>query len=522
MSRNESLARGAAVLAIAGLIVKISNLFVRVPLTRLIGTEGLGIYQMALPAFFAMYHLAAGGVPIAVQNLVAEYQAKERRAGAEQVLRLALRYSMLTGGAAACLLVMGAPLLARLLGEPRTYWALVAVAPAVPLFAMDAMYRSYMQGRKLMSPSAVASLVEQGTKIVATLALAIVVVPLGKAYAAGGAAAGITAGAVLSLVYMMASYHRLRREDGPSQSRPEPRSILVRRMVHLAWPVTLGSIMMPLLNVVDVGIVQRGFLKAGYGQSVATAMYGGLNGIAVQVVWFPMVITNALGNALVPVLAAARARHDEETVCDRALMGLRATGLICLPVVVGLAAFAYPIARLFGDPAAAVPLLYMAPAAYFGPLTWLMTAQLQALGKTGIPMRNFFVGLIIKLGLDAYLAPLRGIDIKGVALASVALFLISGYLNARALARELKRPLPWSWMLQGPLLASLIMGGVLVGIGGAALRTGTNGMLLSGLMLVSPFIYLGALILTRTITWLELSDMLGPLTIRLKRLLHWN
>ena len=60
MSRKESLVRGAAALAVAGLVIKVSNLLVRIPLTRLIDSEGLGIYQIALPAFFALFHIAAG------------------------------------------------------------------------------------------------------------------------------------------------------------------------------------------------------------------------------------------------------------------------------------------------------------------------------------------------------------------------------------------------------------------------------------------------------------------------------
>ena len=60
MSRRESVLRGAAALALAGLLIKIGNLLVRLPLTRLVGSEGLGIYQMALPAYNALLHLADG------------------------------------------------------------------------------------------------------------------------------------------------------------------------------------------------------------------------------------------------------------------------------------------------------------------------------------------------------------------------------------------------------------------------------------------------------------------------------
>lgn len=510
--------RGAAALAVAGLIIKVSNLLVRVPLTRLIGAEGLGIYQMALPAFYALFHLAAGGVPVAVQNLVAEYTAKGRRRVAEQVMGMALTYTTIAGGAATAVLLLGAPWLAKLLGEPRAYLSLYAVAPGILLFAVDAIYRSYLQGRKLMTPSATASVLEQGTKVAVTMVAGYLLFPMGKAYAAGGASLGITAGAVMSLLYMLYVHGKIRAdEDEADDRRLESRAVLARRMIRLAWPVTLGSIMMPLLSLLDVGIVQRGFQKAGHARGVATAMYGSYQGIAVQVTWFPFVLTNALGNALVPVLAAAKGRGDHDMVRARVLLGLRATGLICLPVALGVAILAAPIAGLFGDPVAATPLLWMAPVAYLGPVSWLMTAQLQALGKTAAPMRNFAIAQGVKIALDALLAPIPGVDIKGVSIASVVLFLLFFILNAGELERELDEPLPWAWLLRGPLFASVAMGAALFGLAAGGFMPQQHWASISVAVAVAPFLYLIVLMTTGAITWRELRTLAGPVGVKLER-----
>lgn len=518
MSGRETLLRGAAALAIAGLIIKVSNLLVRIPLSRLLEAEGLGIYQMALPAFFALFHIAAGGVPVAVQNLVAEYTSKGRQAVADQVLRLALAFTVIVGTGAASVLLIGSPLLARMLGEPLARWPLLAVAPAVPLFAMDAVYRNYLQGRNLMTPSATGSVLEQGTKVVVTLLAAYWLLPLGRAQAAAGAALGITVGALVSVFYMAHVCHRIRSEDPLQKDPGEPKRHLVRRIAALAWPVTLGSVTMPLLSLLDVGIIQNGFLKAGYAQSAATAIYGAYSGIAVQVVWFPWVLTNALANALFPALSAAAARKDYVRLRERVVLGLRATALICLPVAVGVAVLNRHIALLFGDANAAVPLLYMAPVALLGPLTWLMVVQLQALGKTVAPMRNLTLALLLKLGLDALLAPIPGIDVKGVALASVLMFGASTFLNARALERELKEPIPWSAVLGGPLVASAVMGLALVGLAvlGWLPRPGWSSLLAAAA--IAPVLYVITLLATRAITPAEMGAMAGPLGPRLERL----
>lgn len=543
MSRRESLLKGAAALALAGLIIKVGNLLVRLPLTRMIGSEGLGIYQMALPAYNAVLHLAVGGVPVAVQNLVAEYSERGRRDVVREVLRLALTYGLLAGGAAACILLVGAPFLARALGDPRSYWPLAALAPAVILNGLDSVFRHYLQGQKQMTPSAVASVLEQGTKIAVTMAAAALLMPMGLEYAAAGAALGITGGALASVLFMLwrlsreralaegaeqfsttrANLRRIpasgRRPTGWPTERAEralPRG-LGWRMLRLAWPVTLGSVTMPLLNVLDVSIVQRGFLRAGYPPAEATALYGAYAGIAVQVVWFPFVLTNAVANATVPTLTAAQARGDLEGVRQRVLIGLRTAGLICLPVAIGAMVLATPIVLLFGEPLAADPLRHLGPVALLGPLTWMTVAQLQALGETGAPMRNLTVAMGVKLALDGLLAPIRGLDVNGVAMASTAMFMVALWLNARDLGRLLEEPVPWGRILVGPLVASLVMGfglaGLTVSLWGSAGRLEALAMAL----VVAPVLYGGTLIATRSITRTELLAMAGPFAPRLER-----
>lgn len=520
MSQRESLLRGAAALAVAGLFIKISNLLVRVPLTRLISAEGLGIYQMALPAFYALYHLAAGGVPVAVQNLVAEYGAQGRKRAAEQVLTLALQFTLVAGGLACLLLLVARRPLAVMLGEDRMHWSLLALSPAILLAALDSIYRNYLQGLKRMTPTATAQTLEQATKMVATIGGALWLAKLGKEYAAAGAALGITVGCLASLLYMAWIIRQVRAqaEAEGDWGKPERPAVIVRRMIRMAWPVTIASVLMPLLNLIDVGLVQRGFLSAGYDQSAATTLYGAYSGIAVQMVWFPVILTNALGNALGPIMTAAKASRQPDRVRSRAILGLRATAMLCLPVAVAAALLSGAIAQLFAEPTAARPLALLAPVAFLGPLTWLMTAYLQALGKTGIPMRNLMIGMAFKLGLDGLLAPMRGIDVLGVAFASVVMFGLASLLNGIALANELDEPLPWAEILGGPVIASLVMGGALFAAAQTQVLSLANLGLFSVIVAAAAPLYVGVLLLTGSIKRHELAGFLRPVHERFGRL----
>jgi len=69
MARAQLL-RGAAFLTVAGILVKLLGAAYRIPLSRLIGEEGIGLYQMAYPIYLVFSSLATAGIPLAISKLV--------------------------------------------------------------------------------------------------------------------------------------------------------------------------------------------------------------------------------------------------------------------------------------------------------------------------------------------------------------------------------------------------------------------------------------------------------------------
>jgi len=506
------------VLAVAGVLVRLSGFIYRAPLARLIHSEGLGIYQMALPAFYALLSLAVGGVPLAVSNLVAEYTACGRPHVARRVLHLALTGVSATAAAAAVTLALASHRLAATLGDPRAAYSLIALAPAIFLFSLEGCYRAYFQGSQLMTPTALAQVAEQALRITTTLLLAFALYPFGLPYAAAGAAGGASAGGLASLAYLWMSYRRLPQERPQRWDSGEPDCRLIGRILTLSWPATLGAVILPLLTLADVGIIQRSLQAAGFTRAQATALYGQYSGMAYTLVGLPSVLTGALASALMPVAASAQAQHDRTAISRRVRLSVRVTALICLPAALGLMVLARPLVTLiFGEPAAAIPLVWLAPVAFLLPLSSVMASVLLGLGRTGIPVRNFAIALVVKLGLDYLLGTRFGI--RGVAAAAVSAYLIICWLNTIALERELGEFLPWGSLLWGPAASAAAMTGAMLLL--ARLRPAAGEWLLLGCELAAaPMAYAAALAITGGLRRAELADLAGPLAPRLWRWLQ--
>ena len=87
--KKQSLIKGTFILGFAGILARCIGMFFRIPLTILVGDEGLGYYQMAYPLYM-LFIAIASGVPLAMSKMISEQNALGNKKGVIQVLKQAL------------------------------------------------------------------------------------------------------------------------------------------------------------------------------------------------------------------------------------------------------------------------------------------------------------------------------------------------------------------------------------------------------------------------------------------------
>ena len=82
--KKDNFLKGAAILGAAGILVKIMGAFFRIPLGNIIGSEGLGYYQVGYPIYTFLLAFSAAGFPTAISKLVSEKRAQIGRASCRE------------------------------------------------------------------------------------------------------------------------------------------------------------------------------------------------------------------------------------------------------------------------------------------------------------------------------------------------------------------------------------------------------------------------------------------------------
>ncbi|TYP50868.1 putative polysaccharide biosynthesis protein [Thermosediminibacter litoriperuensis] len=464
--KRNSFLKGAIILTAAGFLVKILGAVYRIPLAMMIKDEGMGLYQMAYPIYVTLLSVSTAGLPTAISKMVAGDVAVKRYRNAHRVFKVSLVVLTLVGAVLTVFLMLSARVLSeKVLGNPKAFYPLISISPAIFFVSIMSSFRGFFQGLQDMTPSAVSQVIEQVGRVVTVFVLATLLLPRGVEYAAAGAAFGPVVGSLAGLLLLMAVYRR-RKRDLFDSLRAGSDAVL-ENPVHIAWrlfafaiPITLGGLIIPVMNLADAAIVTRRLQDAGFSVIRATELYGQLTGMAAPLINLPAVMTMSMAASLVPAVSEAVALKNARMVAARAETGVRVTFIFALPAAMGLFVLAEPVSvLLYKNPQAGIPLSILSWGIIFLALQQTTTGLLQGVGKTAIPVRNLAVGAVFKVFINYTLTAVPGINIKGAALGTVVGYLVSSLLNFVSAMKWTGMALDLNRMIVKPSLATAVMGG---------------------------------------------------------------
>lgn len=440
-SKGEKFLKGTFILTIASFIVKVIGSLNWIFVSRILGGEGIGLYQMAFPIYFFAITISQAGIPIAISIITAERVALNDIFGAKRVFKISMAlmfgtglfFSLMTYFSASWLIEM------QLIRDARAYMSVVALAPTVFFVTFLAASRGYLQGWQRMTPTAVSQIVEQIFRVVTMVALAGLFLPYGLDYAAAGASLGALAGAVTGLIVLVYFHIKLNRDiekiygkdlQPAPESKNESTISIIKRMFKLALPVSAASIMLPVVSNLDLMIVPQRLEVAGYSVRQATELFGYLTGMAVPLVNLATILTASLAVSIVPAISEARALKDTARIFRQTAAAVRISNFVCFPAFVIIFFLATPIASLiYNAPGAGPAVMISAVSIILLGLHQVSTGVLQGLGHTTIPMVNMVLAAIAKVFLNWTLVAMPAFGIMGAAWATAADMGVAAFIN---------------------------------------------------------------------------------------------
>lgn len=458
---KQTLLAGTAVLVTASLFNRILGFVYQILIIKLIGAQGIGIYNMVFPIYILAIVIASCGIPLAVSRFVAAESSRHNYAGVRRILRLSLAFLFATGLLTTIGLYFLMPFLRdNVFPNPAAYVVFRVLLPGILVISISSVFRGYFQGLMQMTPTALSQIAEQVVRVICGLLLAQFFLPRGIQYAAMGSAIGMIIGEFTSLAFLGILYVRhvsqLPRISS-MPSLPSSGSLLVE-MLAFSIPVSLSRILATIILSLEATIIPRQLLVAGNSLNQATALYGQLTGMALPILAIPSILTASLATAILPTVSAAHAAGQLKVLNDRISDALKITILGGLPAVAFFLLIPNQLTELlFHNYSAGNALRILAIGGIFYYLQHTTTSILQGLGQAKLPLRNLLIASILELIGLLVLVDIPGLGLVGASWAINISFIVTASLNIVDIVRLVGLNISFKELIVKPLTANLGM-----------------------------------------------------------------
>lgn len=477
----------------------------------------MGYFYAAYDIYNMLAVLASAGLPVAVSRMISETLVSGNNAEAEKIYDVSVKVFTIIGGVIAAVMFFGADLLAAIIKSPNAGLSIRVLAiTAFCAFVMSAL-RGYFQGYSIMIHTAVSQVIEAFAKLILGCALAYVLMKTELEYIGGSAGAimGVSAGAVIAVVYLLISKKRFTRKMEISEMPVRDDKAIIKELFRIAIPVSLGASVMSLVNLIDMTVIMR-VLQDGLGYTYERAnwLYG-VFGNAKKLFNFPSAFIVPFTVSILPVLTAAYTGRDKRGVWKNMTSCFKYSMMLAFPAGVGITVLASPIMNIiyFNTPEeaeAGTPLL-----AVFGlavilyAIVSISGAILQSFGKVNKPLISLCVGGVIKCALNAILVGVESVNIMGAPIATCVCYVVMIAMNGYFLSRYLKGCIKPILMNTVKILTSSLVMGVCAYLVYSPLSV-FLGVRKGGLVaiLFAIVVYAALVLATKTVTIAEIKSVL--------------
>ena len=303
---RKEFVKGTLLLTGAGLFCRVLGFFYRIYMSRTIGAEGLGLYNMIHPLFSIAFAVCAGSIQTALSQYIAASQEK-----GPAVFKCGLFLSLSLSVIPLLLLWKGKMFLAgNILSEPQAARYLPVLAVSVPFACLHACINGYYYGMNKAHIPSFSQIAEQVIRMGAVWLLVGYLEKNGKSVTVGLAVEGHLIGEMASAAFtflalflvppqrkerqnetLIGETGRQRRE----QKRVEKENVLGGNAVFanlgpiliLALPLMGNRLVLNLLGSAEAILIPSRLIDYGLTNKEALSIYGVLTSMALPFILFP-------------------------------------------------------------------------------------------------------------------------------------------------------------------------------------------------------------------------------------------
>lgn len=415
---RRNILMGTFILTLAGFITRVIGFFYKIFLSKTMGAELLGIYQLIFPIYGIAYTIYASGIQTSISRLVAAEMGRKNSKNVGKILRMGMLLSVSAAFLMTILLFNLSDIVARhFLLEPRSASSLRILAVVFPFCAVTSSINGYYYGLKKTGVPASTQLLEQIVRVIVVYVTASIAGKGSLKVTCEMAVFGLVAGEVASGLYNFLSLFITKSPKkmlypGPDPyAIPERRRTVIRKILTQSIPLSTNRLLINVLHSIETVLIPAMLRRSGLSNEAALSTYGTLTGMSMPFIMFPTAVINALAVLLLPTVSEAQAMDNDKLIGKTSSVSIKYSLLIGIISTGVFLTFGENLGiNVFSSKEAGKYIIIMA---WLCPLIYLgttLSSIINGLGKAHITFTNSVTGTIAKIIITVILVPKKGIN----------------------------------------------------------------------------------------------------------------
>lgn len=467
--KKKSFVYGAIILGLSSIICKILGAIFRLPLTNLIGANGIGIYQLVFPIFALFLVVSSSGIPVALSKIISKEYSKQNYKNIKIIFKNSLTITAILGLFFSILIFILAKPIAIIQQNERLIICYYLLCPSVFLGTIISTFRGYFQGFEIMSYSGISQIIEQLFKLIFGLLFAYLLFPYGVVYGVAGAFIGVTLSELSAFIFLLIVFKRKKIDIDFSQNNDAilTNKTVKKLIIKESLPITFAQIFMPIVSVIDSLIIVRLLNVIGFDFESASTLYGLDAGVVNSLINLPSVLCVSIAVSLMPSISSSYALQLTKSVKEKTQLSLKIVWYFTLPCALIYLIYSREICTFLYSNLGVFPIDQISVAStmikisslsiIYIALNQILTTILQAINHSYYPVITIIIASVVKISLTIILVLNKNFNIYGLVISDVISYGIAIVLNLNKLKKYINIRFKFKEIVLVPLISLCVL-----------------------------------------------------------------
>ncbi len=312
----------------------------RIFLSRTVGSEGLGLYQIALSLIGVLITLSASGIPITVSRLMIKSRTAGSPSGENKVVSAGIFTSLLISVPLTLFFFIFKNSLGNIFADPRCNTLFLIILPGVSITAVYAVIRGFFWGNKSFYTYSVIELLEEIVMIICGVFLIL------KGRTVFQKAIYASVAVLISYLFSFVVSSAVFVAKGGRVINPKEQ---FKPLISSSMPITFMRTANSFSSSLIALILPAVLIATGLDRQTAISQFGVISGMAIPLLFIPSTLIGSFSLVLVPELSESFYKKNTDKIRAGVEKSLLYSLLISVLVIPAFAGTGEYIGRLIYD-----------------------------------------------------------------------------------------------------------------------------------------------------------------------------